>query len=183
MADQPRHSRDGQIPAVQPVVGFLPSRPALDLIFCRNVLIYFDQETKVNVLNRLSEVIAGDGYLVLGAAETVVGVTGRFKTNAADLRGLYMPNPPLARPSVQGPGARYVRAASGRDALNDTNSRLQIKTPATGRVLLLGKARTFKPSFQTLPRSARAARSRGPTPFRCSFCRSRHWPAFCGACR
>ncbi len=71
-----------------------------DLIFCRNVLIYFDQETKVNVLNRLSEVIAGDGYLVLGAAETVVGLTGRFKT-MTDLRGLYMPNPPLARPSVQ----------------------------------------------------------------------------------
>jgi chemotaxis protein methyltransferase CheR len=71
-----------------------------DLIFCRNVLIYFDQETKVNVLNRLSEVIAGDGYLVLGAAETVVGLTGSFKT-MTDLRGLYMPNPPLARPSVQ----------------------------------------------------------------------------------
>ena len=71
-----------------------------DLIFCRNVLIYFDQETKVNVLNRLSEVIAGDGYLVLGAAETVVGLTGSFKT-MTDLRGLYMPNPPLARPSAQ----------------------------------------------------------------------------------
>ena len=50
-----------------------------DLIFCRNVLIYFDQETKVNVLNRLAEVIAGDGYLVLGAAETVVGLTDSFK--------------------------------------------------------------------------------------------------------
>jgi chemotaxis protein methyltransferase CheR len=72
-----------------------------DLIFCRNVLIYFDQEMKINVLNRLSEVIAGDGYLVLGAAETVVGLTDRFKT-MTDLRGLYMPSPPPGRASAQG---------------------------------------------------------------------------------
>jgi chemotaxis protein methyltransferase CheR len=88
-----------------------------DLIFCRNVLIYFDQETKINVLNRLSEVIAGDGYLVLGAAETVVGLTDRFKT-MTDLRGLYTPNPPSARTSGQGlarsaPAPRLV-AVSGR---------------------------------------------------------------------
>jgi chemotaxis protein methyltransferase CheR len=63
-----------------------------DLIFCRNVLIYFDQETKVNVLDRLAEVIAGDGYLVLGAAETVVGLTDSFKV-CPQSRGLYRPNP------------------------------------------------------------------------------------------
>ena len=34
-----------------------------DLIFCRNVLIYFDQETKIDVLNRLARVTASDGYL------------------------------------------------------------------------------------------------------------------------
>ncbi len=72
-----------------------------DLIFCRNVLIYFDQETKINVLNRLSEVIAGDGYVVLGAAETVVGLTDKFKT-MSDLRGLYAPNPASGKTSVQG---------------------------------------------------------------------------------
>jgi chemotaxis protein methyltransferase CheR len=62
-----------------------------DLIFCRNVLIYFDQDTKSNVLNRLAALTAADGYLVLGAAETVVGLTDRFKM-APDKRGLYMPN-------------------------------------------------------------------------------------------
>ena len=104
-----------------------------DLIFCRNVLIYFDQETKINVLNRLSEVIAGDGYLVLGAAETVVGLTGRFKT-MSDLRGLYMPNPPSGRPSVQVPARSCVRTASGRDRGSMRRTAwLQIKTPATGR--------------------------------------------------
>jgi chemotaxis protein methyltransferase CheR len=63
-----------------------------DLIFCRNVLIYFDQETKVNVLDRLAEVTAEDGYLVLGAAETVVGLTDSFKV-CPQSRGLYAPNP------------------------------------------------------------------------------------------
>jgi chemotaxis protein methyltransferase CheR len=46
-----------------------------DVIFCRNVLIYFDVPTKQNVLNRMAQVIYPDGYLILGAAETVVGLT------------------------------------------------------------------------------------------------------------
>jgi chemotaxis protein methyltransferase CheR len=66
-----------------------------DVIFCRNALIYFDKDTKVDVLNRLSRVVARDGYLVLGAAETVVGLTAAFKT-VPDLRGFYAPN---VRPS------------------------------------------------------------------------------------
>ena len=72
-----------------------------DLIFCRNVLIYFDQETKVNVLNRLAEVIAGDGYLVLGAAETVVGLTDSFKV-CPQSRGLYTPNPQRSKSGMAG---------------------------------------------------------------------------------
>jgi chemotaxis protein methyltransferase CheR len=88
-----------------------------DLIFCRNVLIYFDQETKVGVLNRLNEVIASDGYLVLGAAETVVGLTDRFRT-LADLRGLYVPHPPSGRMSAQAaagaPAPRLVAVSGGR---------------------------------------------------------------------
>jgi chemotaxis protein methyltransferase CheR len=46
-----------------------------DVIFCRNVLIYFDVATKKNVLDRLEKVLMPDGYLVMGAAETVVGLT------------------------------------------------------------------------------------------------------------
>jgi chemotaxis protein methyltransferase CheR len=71
-----------------------------DLIFCRNVLIYFDLETKVDVLERLARVTAGDGYLVLGAAETVVGLTESFKI-VGDKHGLYAPNIRAPKPAFR----------------------------------------------------------------------------------
>ncbi len=84
-----------------------------DLIMCRNVLIYFDQETKIDVLNRLARVVAYDGYLMLGAAETVVGLTDRFKM-IPDKRGLYVPAPATSRwsnPSdIPGPRLAVVNA-------------------------------------------------------------------------
>jgi chemotaxis protein methyltransferase CheR len=64
-----------------------------DVVFCRNVLIYFDQPTKISVLDRLARQTAPDGFLMLGAAETVVGLTEAFKP-VADKRGLYAPAPP-----------------------------------------------------------------------------------------
>jgi chemotaxis protein methyltransferase CheR len=70
-----------------------------DVVFCRNVLIYFDQETKIDVLERVARIMEPDGYLMLGAAETVVGLTESFKP-MADRRGLYVPNAmPAARPA------------------------------------------------------------------------------------
>jgi chemotaxis protein methyltransferase CheR len=65
-----------------------------DIVFCRNVLIYFDQETKIAVLNRMAGVVEADGFLVLGAAETVIGLCNAFKPHA-EKRGLYAPAPPV----------------------------------------------------------------------------------------
>jgi chemotaxis protein methyltransferase CheR len=62
-----------------------------DVIFCRNVLIYFDQETKARIFERLSKVVESDGFMVLGAAESVVGISDAFKPYP-DRRGLYSPN-------------------------------------------------------------------------------------------
>ncbi len=59
-----------------------------DVVFCRNVLIYFDQDTKTDILGRISKQLAPDGYLMLGAAETVVGLSTNFKTHP-DARGVY----------------------------------------------------------------------------------------------
>ncbi|MCA6109461.1 CheR family methyltransferase [Bradyrhizobium cenepequi] len=59
-----------------------------DVIFCRNVLIYFDQETKTDIFARLAKMLEPDGVLALGAAESVVGITSIFKPYP-DRRGLY----------------------------------------------------------------------------------------------
>lgn len=54
-----------------------PFTTPFDLIFCRNVLIYFGNEAKVGVLRRMSRHLAGDGHLFLGHAESITGlVTG-----------------------------------------------------------------------------------------------------------
>jgi len=63
-----------------------------DLVFCRNVLIYFDQATKIDVLERIADITERDSFLVLGGAETVVGLTDRFKP-LPDQRGVYAPHP------------------------------------------------------------------------------------------
>jgi chemotaxis protein methyltransferase CheR len=76
-----------------------------DVVFCRNVLIYFNQETKTRVLDRLARVVEHDGYLVLGAAETVVGLTESFKP-MHDRRGLYAPH--VASKPKASPGLRIV---------------------------------------------------------------------------
>jgi chemotaxis protein methyltransferase CheR len=71
-----------------------------DVIFCRNVLIYFDQDTKIGVFDRLAKSLEADGVLALGAAESVVGMSDAFKPYP-ERRGLYRVNP-----------ARGVRPAS-----------------------------------------------------------------------
>jgi len=84
-----------------------------DIIFCRNVLIYFDQDTKIDVFDRLARVLQPDGYLVLGAAETVVGLTDSFKP-LTDQRGVYAPNAAgskAARPALAAVGAPAPRLA------------------------------------------------------------------------
>jgi chemotaxis protein methyltransferase CheR len=78
-----------------------------DIVFCRNVLIYFDQQTKVGVIDRIARLVERDGYLLLGAAETVVGLTDSFKP-VNDRRGLYAPN------SARAGGPRLAVVAGGR---------------------------------------------------------------------
>ena len=59
-----------------------------DVIFCRNVLIYFDTPTKKRVLERMAQQVSEPGYLLMGAAETVLGITDTFKP-VQNARGLY----------------------------------------------------------------------------------------------
>jgi chemotaxis protein methyltransferase CheR len=73
-----------------------------DIIFCRNVLIYFDGDTKAGIFARLAKVLEPDGVLALGAAESVVGISDAFKADP-ERRGLYRPNP--AKTARAGGGA------------------------------------------------------------------------------
>ncbi len=59
-----------------------------DVVFCRNVLIYFDQATKSLVLDGIADLMPDDGTLFLGGAETVFGISKRFQPVAGQ-RGIY----------------------------------------------------------------------------------------------
>jgi len=59
-----------------------------DIVFCRNVLIYFDQPTKARVLEAIATLLPPDGLLYLGGAETVLGITSRLAP-LAGARGVY----------------------------------------------------------------------------------------------
>jgi chemotaxis protein methyltransferase CheR len=67
------------------------------------VLIYFDQATKTVVLDRICKVMSSDGFLYLGGAETVLGISERFHA-LTEQRGIYSP---MAR-ATQGERAAAV---------------------------------------------------------------------------
>ncbi len=59
-----------------------------DIIFCRNVLIYFDRDMKKDILSRMEKQAHSNAFLILGASETLIGINENFKT-VADTRSLY----------------------------------------------------------------------------------------------
>ena len=56
-----------------------PSAGPFDLIFCRNVVIYFDKETQRNLFERLADALVPNGHLVIGHSETLFNMTDRFE--------------------------------------------------------------------------------------------------------
>jgi len=68
----------------------MDSMGMFDVIYCRNVLIYFDQSTKAKILEKMAGRLHKHGFLFLGGAETVLGITQAFKPLEGE-RGLYVP--------------------------------------------------------------------------------------------
>ncbi|MCC6464931.1 MAG: protein-glutamate O-methyltransferase CheR [Planctomycetes bacterium] len=60
-----------------------------DVILCRNVLIYFDAESKKKILARMLELLPPDGFLVLGGSETVFGLLDNLKPLTGGVAGIY----------------------------------------------------------------------------------------------
>lgn len=60
-----------------------------DVIFCRNVLIYFDAARKTDILTRMSRILAPDGFLTLGASESLIGLKTDLVAHA-EHRGIFM---------------------------------------------------------------------------------------------
>ena len=69
---------------------FLHLAPPLDIVFLRNVLIYFEPSTKIEVFQRLRQSMTPDGILVLGETESTLGITTDFQLNDA-CRDFYQP--------------------------------------------------------------------------------------------
>lgn len=74
-----------------------PPHPGkFDLILCRNVLLYLEEKTRRKAFDRLSGALAPDGWLMLGAGETVIGQAPSLEADR-DMRGLYRRKSEAAR--------------------------------------------------------------------------------------
>lgn len=69
----------------------LPPLPRMDIIFLRNVLIYFDEPTRRSILERILRVLAPDGYLFVGGAETMIGYTDLLERERIGNTSVYRP--------------------------------------------------------------------------------------------
>jgi chemotaxis protein methyltransferase CheR len=90
-----------------------PLAGPFDVIFCRNVLIYFDIDSKVRVLQRLLNYLAPDGYLFLGQVESVHGLTDRLR--AAGSTVYVLADQSIHASEVDAP--QVTRADGRRDAM------------------------------------------------------------------
>ncbi len=93
-----QHGTDWQLkPAIRGMVDFQeinlarawPALPRMDLVLIRNVMIYFDVETKKAILGKLARVLRPDGYLLLGGAETTFNLDASYRRVTMLKSGFY----------------------------------------------------------------------------------------------
>jgi chemotaxis protein methyltransferase CheR len=89
----------------------LPPLGQFDVIFLRNVLIYFDVATKRSVLDRAGSVLKPDGWLFLGSAETTIGIDDRFDRVVTGRTSAYRLRPAGTRNGASPPGSAGLNTA------------------------------------------------------------------------
>lgn len=96
------------------LAGRWPMLPVFDVVFLRNVLIYFDTATKRAVLARVRQVLSPQGFLFLGGAETTLGIDDSWTRTTTGGLTVYRPGPdrPLDRPLTGGTDALSSLAAA-----------------------------------------------------------------------
>lgn len=72
-----------------------PAFPPLDVVFLRNVLIYFDVETKRQILGRISRLLRADSYLLLGGAEAAFNIDASFELSIIEKTSCYQLKQPV----------------------------------------------------------------------------------------
>jgi chemotaxis protein methyltransferase CheR len=70
-----------------------PSLPTMDVVFLRNVLIYFSTETKTAILSKVHRILRPDGCLFLGGAETTMNLDVKFTRTPVGKTSCYKPTP------------------------------------------------------------------------------------------
>ncbi len=135
-----------------------------DIIFCRNVLIYFDSPTKTDMLARMSRRMRSDGYLVLGAAETVIGISDEF-TTVSGARGWYVLQAgtgtaalPPASNATAAPAAMATSAmANPMASVAAPAAPVGSKTPAPATAAPLASVATLRPAAPATPSQTTSA--------------------------
>lgn len=61
------------------LLGPWPMKGRFDVIFCRNVVIYFDRDTQARLFDRFADILTDDGFLYVGHSESLYGLTDRFE--------------------------------------------------------------------------------------------------------
>ena len=111
------------VPAVRSMVRFKRVNlgdqfdlPLMDVVFLRNVLIYFDAVTKADVLQRMRRVLKPDGFLFLGGSETTIGLDDGFERVAIGNATVYRPRgaDPLETPLPSAGGSNSLGAVGVR---------------------------------------------------------------------